>query len=245
MMICMKRYQIDSVFNSLPIEIFWYPAKQQNVKTVVLLKGLYRKHDPDKIDGWENQVIEKNKEMYNFVCINTARKEIQENEKIEVAFRGKDFLEECDDIKKGLDFLKKLDIGAVKDNLVVVGSSFGGTVLLGMSDLLEQVSAVIMIGSGCGKSKNTTKPLLRSMPDEKQLLETLSNFRGVFVYVRGLKDEAVPTDSQSKVMNAAIKAKVRLVCEIMNADHQLRLEEGDKKPAEIISNLIQLAGSYR
>jgi len=70
----MKKYSIVSSFESLPIEIFWYPSVKTK-HTIIILKGIYRLHDPKSKKSWEIELIKELNPLYNILCINTARKQ--------------------------------------------------------------------------------------------------------------------------------------------------------------------------
>ncbi|MFT5179606.1 MAG: dienelactone hydrolase [Candidatus Paceibacteria bacterium] len=134
---------------------------------------------------------------------------------------GKTFEQECEDIQKGFDACLQEGLISKEHKVTIVGNSFGGTLLLALPELLQKAKAVIMIGSGCGKSPTTTKPLLVTMPSEEYLLSSLQSYGGTFVFVRGTNDTVVPKESQDKIIARATSSRERLVCEIKDAAHNL------------------------
>jgi len=240
----MKKYEIISSFKSLPIEIFWYPAKRKTLHTIILLKGLYGLHNPKSLNSWDNEIIQESNGKYNFVCINTARKKVDTEEKhSQEAFAQKTFKQECADIYKVYLFLVNKKILLKSQKLSIMGHSFGGTTLLGIPELVKQSSSIIMIGSGCGKSKTTTRPLLKTLFSERKLLKSISSYRGVFVFVRGSDDTIVPKESQNKIIEIVSKASIKITFIIRNAQHNLSssFDFSTKNRKKILSSILDNA----
>ncbi|HEY4528583.1 MAG TPA: hypothetical protein VJJ48_02035 [Candidatus Paceibacterota bacterium] len=217
----MKKLSLRSSFHSLPIEVFWYESLQPTTNTVILLKGIYGLHNPNATDSWDMLLISCCKSLYNFVCINTARLDGILASDAPEAFAGKTFEQECEDIQRSFDACVREGFVSKEHGIIVVGNSFGGTLLLALPELLQKAEAVIMIGSGCGKSQTTTKPLLVTMPSEEHLLSSLQSYSGTFAFVRGTNDTVVPKESQDKIIASVTSARERLVCEIKDAAHNL------------------------
>ncbi|PIR38927.1 MAG: hypothetical protein COV34_00125 [Candidatus Zambryskibacteria bacterium CG10_big_fil_rev_8_21_14_0_10_42_12] len=232
----MKKLSLTSSFHSLPIEVFWYESLQPTTNTVILLKGIYGLHNPHSTDSWDMSLISACKSSYNFICINTARLNGVLSSDTPETFVGKTFEQECEDIQKGFDACMREGYISKEHGIIIVGNSFGGTLLLALPELLQKAEAVIMVGSGCGKSPTTTKPLLVTMPSEEYLLSPLQSYGGTFVFVRGTDDTVVPKESQDKIIASATSARERLVCEIKNAAHNLTGGVFDR--TDVLSRLI-------
>ena len=218
----MKQYTIPSSFESLPVEIFLYPAKQINSPTLILLKGLYGFHDPHSSVSWDADILRVCDEKYNIICINTARKKNNVGDTaIKETFNGKTFKQECDDILCVHQYLFKNKILHSEHGFHIVANSFGGTTLLGTPEVLSKASSVIMIGSGCGRNPTTTKPLLQTLFNEEKLLASLRLYTGVFGFVRGSDDVVVPKESQDKIIKNAVSASVCMTYTIHGAQHDL------------------------
>lgn len=99
--------------------------------------------------------------------------------------------------------------------------SFGGTALLGVPQVLERLSSVLMVGSGCGKSPDTKKPLLSTLPESDSLLNSLIGFTGTFVFLRGSEDTIVPQEAQRRIFESAHHAESRAWIEYKGLDHKL------------------------
>ncbi|PIP73249.1 MAG: hypothetical protein COW88_02555 [Candidatus Lloydbacteria bacterium CG22_combo_CG10-13_8_21_14_all_47_15] len=232
----MKKLSLTSSFYSLPIEVFWYGSLKPTNNTVVLLKGIYGLHNPNTPDSWDMSLISACKSSYNFICINTARlNEVFPSDTPE-AFAGKTFQQECEDVKKGFDMCVQDKLVSKEHRIIIVGNSFGGTLLLALPTLFQKAESIIMIGSGCGKSLTTTKPLLSTMSSEESFLSSLQSYAGTFVFIRGTNDTVVPKDSQDKIIASAISARERVVCEIKGAAHNL--SGGTIDRTELFSRLL-------
>lgn len=248
----MNKYTIFSSFESLPIEVFWYPCEQNTKRIFLLLKGLYSIHDPLSADSWDTELIRAMNSECSFVCINTSRKGKSNKEReSKEAFIGKVFEQECGDVRLALQYLIDNKIISPTLELYVIGNSFGGTVLLGMPDLLKRTEGIMMIGSGCGKSLTTTKPLLSTLPEEEILLTPLRSCSGKFIFVRGALDTVVPKYSQDKIIENALSASVRVVYTIFGAGHDLNTKgEGTTLNrteilATIVRHLILLGNTHK
>jgi dienelactone hydrolase len=167
-------------------------------------------------------MIQESNGKYNFICINTARRKLDEKiDHSKEAFAQKTFKQECDDVYKAYLYLVNKKILNKSQKLIVIGNSFGGTTLLGISELINKSSTIIMIGSGCGKSSTTIKPLLKTLFNEKKLLKTISEYKGIFVFVRGSDDKVVPKESQDKIVGTVSGASKKIVYTIQYAQHNL------------------------
>ncbi|HET8575360.1 MAG TPA: hypothetical protein VFM02_04315 [Candidatus Paceibacterota bacterium] len=216
----MEKFMLSSSFQSLPIEIFYYPGAEKDTPTLLLLKGLYGLHVPGSA-SWDTDFIQVCQGKFAVICVNTARKGgTPEHRSVKEAFEGKTFEQECDDLEKAFEFL--LASGKIPEgNFHILANSFGGTMLLGTPKVLERAVSVVMIGSGCGKSESTTKPLLQTLSEEEKLLSPLREYAGIFAFVRGANDTVVPKVSQNKIIASAESAKVSLVYTLPNANHDL------------------------
>ena len=215
----MKVYKIPSVFFGETV-IFHYPARERTDKALLLLKGLYGKHAPQDTKenlSWDNQLISLLKNRYEVFIFNTGcRGEADKRE----AFEGKTFQNECDDTRRAFLFCTE-NILKEEYSWEAVAMSFGGTTLLGSPDVLHAMQNIVMIGSGCGKSPTTTKPLVSTLPDTDKLLLPIRDFTGSLYFLHGGKDAVVPAESQRKIYDSAAKCSVRGWVEFSQLDHEL------------------------
>lgn len=216
----MKKLILSSSFKSLPVTIFWYPAVKKTPHTILLLKGLYGLHNPQSPESWDVDFIKNNNDSFNFIIVNTARKN-SANIQSKESFTEKTFEQECDDIKKSYQLLKKKEMLPNPCILHIIANSFGGTTLLGIPELIEKTASITMIGSGCGRSETTTKPLLTTLFDEKTLLHPLHGYKGIFIFIHGSNDTVVPKESQEKIIESATSASVHIQYTVNNAQHDL------------------------
>ena len=216
----MRKLVHISSFESLPVTVFWYPSEKKTPHTILLLKGLYGFHDPLSLESWDVSIIKKHSDIFNFIVVNTARKASADAQSKE-SFVGKTFEQECDDIWQSYQLLEKEGVLSTSCVLHIIANSFGGTTLLGIPELVEQAVSITMIGSGCGKSDTTTKPLLATLFDEKTLLQPIRTYKGIFIFVRGSNDTVVPKASQEKIVQNAISASAHIKYTINDAQHDL------------------------
>ncbi len=235
----MSVYKLPSVFSG-ETTIFHYPASKETSHAVLVLKGLYGQHVPtnekDK-QSWDSQLIKLLQTNYNIVLFNTGRHNA--NDKKE-AFAGKTFQQECYDVRQAFAYCKK---NMMRGDFIwsVVAMSFGGTVLMGCPDILQAMKTIVMIGSGCGKSLTTTKPLLSTLPDTSELLKSMSEFQGLLYFLRGGKDTVVPEESQKKIYENTGATFSRGWIEFSRLDHELNdLETGISHTAVLASRFLSL-----
>lgn len=238
----MRRHTLQSSFKQLLIELFIYPATGGKQGTILFLKGLYSVHNPQDNASLEAGLAEHMNDTYTIVCINTARLPDADGAD---AFIGKTFAEECEDVHAAYTELIALGVCTEDDRLIIVGNSFGGTTVLGVPELIRRAETILMIGSGCGKSPATEKPLLQTLPEEAVLLKNLAGFTGAFIFVRGGKDAVVPRSSQDKIIAAAQQARVLITCTFAGASHNLAFIDGGGGPfdrAAPLARFLALTG---
>lgn len=233
----MKEVLKTSDFGIGLTELYIYESIQPSNRVILLLKGIYGYHfeltdfgtDLLKLK-WDQAFIKYFIEYANVVCINTSRLPGYDQTSFsnrKDSFSGKVYLQEIEDVvvafNRGLELLASKGINDPKIHLV--GKSFGGTTFLGMNDILQKTCSVSMLGSGCGRSNATVKPLLSSLPQEEELLKTIRDYLGVFMYCRGELDEIVPIESQEKIVKSS-GAKLTSYITMKGVDHQFEKMDG-------------------
>jgi hypothetical protein len=248
----MEEISYISSFNNLYCVVNIYKSEISSNRILLILKGIYSHHTPftkkDYIFGskWDHDLINYLSKNTNIVCINSSRLanfDQTDNRQRQNSFEGKIFEQEVKDIENGLaeaiKYLEDSQNEKVK-NIHIVAKSFGGTVALGSKTLLSKSNSIIFIGSGCGKSSTTTKPLLQTLYDEETLLENINNFKGYFTHVRGGNDHVVPTTSQEKIVAHAVNTKLTTSIIISEVDHDLETKMGQRTELTtiILKNLL-------
>lgn len=216
----MKIYQIPSCFNNTSTLIYHYPARNDSEKVLLLLKGLYGEHKPtgDDVICWDMELIKLVNDNYHVLVIQSGR--LAGITGISV-FVGKTFDQECSDVEKAFKYCLT-HLFNKEMRWMAIGSSFGGTTILGASDVLLKMETVVLIGSGSGKSENTTKPLLSTLFETEKLLSSLQKYVGNFFFLHGTHDDVVPLDSQRKIYDSLSKnIKYREWIECSEHNHQL------------------------
>lgn len=218
------------------IKIYHYPSIEPSKKVLLVLKGIYGEHIPYG-NSWDNTLIKLLQNDHHLIFIRTSRL----NDKVDrEAFVGKNFEQECTEVENAFEYCNK-NIFLNEYVWGCVGVSFGGTTLLGTTHVLSQMKIVIMIGSGCGRNPETTKPLLSTLPETEQLLHSLDSYHGTFIFLHSEGDIIVPIDSQRLIYNRAIKnfTKYEWV-DLPNLDHSLRdTTTRESHMAEITSQYVR------
>lgn len=215
----MNVHKVPSAFFGETV-IFHYPAKEKTNQAVLLLKGLYGQHVSEGTQSkqsWDNQLVYLLKNKYDIFLFNAGRREVDKKKE---AFAGKTFQQECDDIQNAFTYCKE---NILREDIVwgSVAMSFGGTILMGCPGILQIMQNVIMIGSGCGKSSTTIKPLLSTLPETSELLQSISSYKGSLYFLHGGKDAVVPKESQKEIYENATGCFSRGWIEFPSLDHEL------------------------
>lgn len=225
---------ITSDFGEKESEIFIYQSEKETNKVLFIIKGMYGRHIPfNNITAkpkWDIQFVNRFTKDIHVVCCNTSIRKID----IETdfsdkgkAYFGKTFQQEVGDIQKIIKRVKNIfyNLGIQTLDFYFFGKSFGGTLLLGLQEILE-AKAIYMVGSGCGKSETTLKTLLATMSEEVHLLKNISEYNnGKFYFFRGELDDVVPKESQEKIVNAANKDTVEYAV-LKGVDHEFEKING-------------------
>ena len=225
---------ITSDFGEKESEIFVYQSEKETNKVLFIIKGMYGRHAPlletTDTPKWDMQFVNFFTKDVNVVCFNTSSKKINIGSNFSErnkAYDGKTFQEELGDIQKIITRVKDIfrNQGIKELDFYFFGKSFGGTLLLGLRETLD-AKAIYMAGSGCGKSENTSKTLLMTMPKEDTLLKNISAYNnGKFYFFRGGLDDVVPKESQEKIVNAVNKNIMEYMV-LEGVDHEFEKVDG-------------------
>lgn len=247
----MKNKFKTSNFGSGNSELFLYLSAAKTNRVIIILKGLYGYHFPlDKnktsLFGikWEHSFIQYFHRTAHVICFNTSRiaKFKQEDfQQRRESFEGKEYETELTDTRiifsEAKTLLLKMGIQYPKFHLI--GKSFGGTVLLGLPEIVHVASSVHFLGSGCGRDPDTKKPLLKSLYNESTLLKTVEEYKGYLTFFIGSDDTVVPIESQEKIIKASGAVMTKRF-EIKGADHEFEKINNQEslRPNKIIRNII-------
>ena len=231
----MENYEIPGLFSG-NVKMYHYSSTKPSKKVLLVLKGIYGEHVPDEF-SWDNALIKLLRNDYHIIFVRNSRL----NGKVDRdAFIGKTFEQECTEVENAFEYCNK-NIFSNKYVWGCVSVSFGGTTLLGTTQVLSQMKMVIMVGSGCGRNPETTKPLLSTLPETEQLLHSLDSYHGTFIFLHGEGDTIVPTDSQRMIYERAVKHSTKHEwITLPNLDHSLRDTITKKSHmAKIVSQYVQ------
>lgn len=213
----METYEIPGLFFG-NVKVYRYPSIAPSKKVLLVLKGIYGEHIPDG-DSWDNALVKLLKNDYHLIFVRTSRIDGKVDRE---AFVGKTFEQECSEVTSAFEYCRK-NIFPNDYAWECIGVSLGGTILLATPEILSQMKLVIMVGSGCGRNSETTKPLLSTLPETEHLLRSLDNYSGTFIFLHGEADTVVPTDSQQMIYNRAVQHSARHEwISLSNLDHSLR-----------------------
>ena len=196
----MKTHEMPGLFSG-NIKIYHYPSIEPSKKVLLVLKGIYGEHIPGGT-SWDNTLIKLLQNDHHLIFIRTSRLDDKVDRE---AFVGKNFEQEYTEVANAFEYCNK-NIFSNEYVWGCVGVSLGGTTLLGTIHVLLQMKMVTMVGSGCGRNPETTKPLLSTLPETEQLLHSLDSYHGTFIFLHGEDDIVVPIDSQRLIYNRAIRS---------------------------------------
>lgn len=213
----METYEIPGLFSG-NVKVYHYPSITPSKKVLLVLKGIYGEHVPDG-NSWDNALVKLLQNDYHLIFVRTSRLDGKVDRE---AFVGKTFEQEYTEVVNAFEYCNK-NIFSNTHEWASISVSLGGTILLAAPEILSQMKLVIMVGSGCGRNPETTKPLLSTLPETDQLLRSLDTYSGTFIFLHGEADTVVPTDSQQMIYDRAIKhsAKHEWVS-LPNLDHGLK-----------------------
>lgn len=225
----MRAHTLPSSFEKTKTTLFHYPSQRKTRNAVFIFKGLYGEHLPSG-RSWDNELVRLLKKDHHVFLVRTGRRDVVDKQE---QFTGKTFKQECEDVARAFTFARAnlMPQGA---RVYGVALSFGGTTLLGCSSVLGSMETVVCIGSGCGRSTETKKPLLSTLPDTPQLLAAMERFRSALVFIHGGLDAVVPLESQKKIFAGARRAKMRTWIEYSRLGHEL--EDATGSHLAVIAN---------
>ena len=237
----MQEHTVRSSFRDTRTIIYYYPSVQKSDRAVLILKGLYGGHDPAKTGknaSWDNLLVERLRDHYHTVLIRTGRGAHSDKQ---AQFEGKTFAQECTDVETAAAYSRE-NLFQAPMRWAAVALSFGGTTLLGTPVLLTSLETVLFVGSGCGRSATTTRPLLSTLAETDRLLEPIARFTGNFFFLHGGRDTVVPLESQKMLYENAQQAFCRGWIDFPGLNHEL--EEATGGASEIPLRATQLLEGF-
>ncbi|TRZ52529.1 hypothetical protein D4R99_02580 [bacterium] len=213
----METYKIHGLFSG-NVKVYHYPSTSPSKKVLLVLKGIYGEHVPDG-NSWDNALVKLLQNDYHLIFVRTSRL----NDKVDrEAFVGKTFEQECTEVANAFEYCRK-NIFSNDYEWTSIGVSLGGTILLAVPEILSQMKLVLMVGSGCGRNPETTKPLLSTLPETEQLLQSLDTYHDTFIFLYGEADTVVPADSQRMIYDRAVNYSTKHEwISLPNLDHGLK-----------------------
>lgn len=231
----METYEIPGLFSG-DVKVYHYPSITPSKKVLFVLKGIYGEHILNG-NSWDNALVKLLQNDYHLIFVRTSRLDDKVDRE---AFVGKTFEQERAEVSSVFAYCNK---NIFQNDYVwaSIGVSFGGTIFLATPEILSQMKLVVVVGSGCGRNPETTKPLLSTLPETEQLLQSLDVYRNTFIFLHGEVDTVVPLDSQQMIYDRAIKnsAKHEWI-NLPNLDHGLRdVLTRESHMAETVSRYVR------
>jgi len=213
----METYEIPGLFSG-NVKVYHYPSITPSKRVLLVLKGIYGEHVPT-CNSWDNALVKLLQNDYHLIFVRTSRL----NNKVDrEAFVGKTFGQEYSEVANAFEYCKK-NIFSNDYIWASIGVSLGGTILLATPEILSQMKLVIMIGSGCGRNPENKKPLLSTLPETEDLLQSLNHYTNTFIFLHGEADTVVPTDSQRMIYDRAVNYSTKHEwISLPNLDHSLK-----------------------
>ena len=171
----------------------------------------------------------------------TGRRDLED--KIE-SFQGKTFEQECEDVSSAFRFCVNNIVSNYRQ-WQCVGSSFGGTTLLGCPEIIQSMQNIVLVCTGCGRSSTTSKPLLSTLPPSEQLLISAIDYSGSLFFLSGEMDTVVPIESQRAVFDSFSKSSMRGWIRFPHLDHRLINEDADESNAAVLIGKFLLLSQKR
>ncbi|MFA6514809.1 MAG: hypothetical protein WCT42_00915 [Candidatus Paceibacterota bacterium] len=247
----MKEILKTSDFGTGLTELYIYESTSKTERVILLLKGIYGYHF--QLDDfqtslfglkWDQSFIRYFLPHAHVICVNTSRLD-DYNQNVfsqrRDAFEGKNYHQEVNDVEIAFNRALQLlsERGFKNLQIHLIGKSFGGTVFLGMPEIVQKSISISMFGSGCGKREDSKSSLLRTLPNEEILLKTINDYRGLFSFYHGELDEIVPIESQEKIVKAS-GAKLTSYITMKGVDHEFEKMYGEEnlEPGTLLRKML-------
>lgn len=212
-------------------------AKIKTDKVVLMVHGLYadtgNPYSKSKLLG--NKILKVN--IANVVYFSSSRDwsifpSDGNYEKQQEAFKGKTFKQEAYDIICSIQLIldqsdKLFGIQKEKLRFYIVANSIGGTIISTLKDYFKYFDKIVLCGSGTGSS-SSTKPILSTCPEEKEIMSSSETFIGQVLLLQGDKDDVVPLEAQDKLLGSYKNAKTQKIV-IKGANHSFSKIDGKNK----------------
>lgn len=219
------------------IKLQVFKTKNKTKYVFINVHGLYATSGDtsSKSKLLQNKILEKN--IANVVQFSSSRDwnifpPDGDYAKQEESFKGKDFKNEADDLKDTINFILDqskylFGVEGEKIRFYIIANSIGGTVVSTLKDKFDRMDKIVLAGSGT-KPSDSTKPILSTVPDERDIFDSSKNFKGKLLFLQGSKDDIVPVDAQNKLFSSYQNAKGKKII-VEGANHNFSRINGKNK----------------
>ncbi len=213
-------YALESDFHGLPIRLSAV-ANPNASHLLIAAHGSYGSMEcfsdiPSLAHGGDISVVR----------LSTARREeLYRAGSFFEAFAGKNFGQECEDVRRAIAHVMAHKNMLVRDaeraDIALLGLSLGGTIATLLAHRFHEIQKLFLVSAGC-RTKNRDLPLLNAYGEAEtaQIKRAASAFTGSTLHVGPAEDPVVPRAYQDELFDAFPKcSKRRLV--LPDADHVL------------------------
>lgn len=133
------------------------------------------------------------------------------------AYKDKRFSNEIDDVRRVYTSVladTKLNVKII----FVVGFSLGGTLALLLASEFPQIQKICTIGSAIS-TKRGNLPVLSGYPEKKDILSTLTSFRGSLHMFQGYDEQVVPFHDPIEVFEQIQNTHYLSLTRVAGANH--------------------------
>jgi hypothetical protein len=247
-MIKRQKYLIAGVFGREKIDIELFLNSKSDV-LYILLHGAYGKvyhTTPTKYQKL-SQALSKNSSVGFYQTsrwfMQKEKPDLSYDEYREQSFGGKQFLDEWEDVQRGVSEILNCYIktfGKKPKKIICIGFSLGGLWSIMLSKNMKLISDIYMFGSGIKFMIPKTFPLFKSFPSTNFFASFLSDYIGNLHIFHGSQDELTSQESALKLFNLAQNSSIRSYAEWLGVDHQFSCINGVQRENKLIKRILKV-----
>ena len=210
-----KKYTITGSYKDQDIEIYVFSPRLTTSRVTIIYKGLFSSFNPRDNSGANilgEKLLESN--TSHVVYYNSSREfKLPFNSSMlerQEAFADKTFEEELLDALTLYNFINGKQLSLFNSHIseyYAHGSSLGGTIAMLMSEHIKKIKKLSLCAPATYRGKST-KPIISTMFETKEILDVISKFQGELFLMRGSHDNVVPESSSALIMESAQLAQV-------------------------------------
>src|SRR5260221_890245 len=228
---------IQGTYNNYPIKLGIFRTKK---KTNLIFLNVHGTFGESGDKGSKSEILGKlllKDDLANVVQYSSSRNwqkfisidKVSRNQ----AFSGKTFDEERLDLINAIDYIvnnsqKLFNISKDDLRLYVVAFSLGGTLVSTLNEKLKLIDKLVICGSGIEPS-SFTKTLFPTFYSKEVIQNSIKNFNGRLLSLRGSLDDTITFDSQKELFDSYKFAESKEWKVIEGANHTLSSINGEDK----------------